>query len=49
MKLTKQEVSMVKLAAATCAVKHMNKKASMQDILASYGIGLKKQAAKAPR
>lgn len=44
MKLTKQESAMVKLAAAWMAPQ-MVKKATLQDKLAAYGIGLTKQAA----
>ena len=47
MKLTKQESAMVKLAAAWMAPQ-MIKKASLQDKLAAYGIGLTKKAADIP-
>jgi hypothetical protein len=42
MKLTKQETSMVKIAAAvTAVVRPMVKKATLQQKLANYGITLK--------
>lgn len=42
MKLTKQETSMVKIAAAvTAVVRPMVKKAALQQKLANYGITLK--------
>jgi len=45
MKLTQREINMVKLAAAQIAVnRSMKKQASFQEKLASYGIGLCKQA-----
>ena len=44
MKFTKQETSMIKVAAAFVAPQ-MIKKATLQEKLAEYGIGLKKQAA----
>ena len=48
MKLTKQENSMVKVAAAYAAP-YLIKKASLQDKLAAYGISLdKKASAKRP-
>lgn len=46
MNLTQHATNMVKLAAAfTAAQNKMNKKASLQEMLASYGVTLKKQAA----
>ena len=44
MKLTKKETAMRKLAAAYMAPQ-LTKKASLQDMLAAYGIGLEKRAA----
>ena len=47
MKFTKQEQSLIKLAAAHMAPQ-MLKKATLQDKLAEYGIGMSKKAADAP-
>ena len=47
MKFTKQEQSLIKLAAAHMAPQ-MVKKATLQDKLAEYGIGMSKKAAAAP-
>lgn len=47
MKFTKQEQSLIKLAAAHMAPQ-MLKKATLQDKLAEYGIGLNKKAADIP-